>query len=48
MGLYQGKRSAGQKNRRMINADERLKTIFKKDQVSMFDLGKIVNNNVKK
>ena len=36
------------KNRRMINADERLKTIFKKDQVSMFDLAKIVNNNVKK
>jgi chromatin remodeling complex protein RSC6 len=36
------------KNRRMINADEKLKTIFKKDQVSMFDLAKIVNNNVKK
>src|SRR5215467_7394379 len=35
------------KNRRMINADAKLKPIFGKDQVSMFDLAKIVNQNVK-
>ncbi len=36
------------KNRRMINADEKLKTLFAgKKQISMFDLAKIVNNNVK-
>jgi upstream activation factor subunit UAF30 len=34
------------KNRRMINADEKLKVIFEKDQVSMFELAKIVNNHV--
>lgn len=36
------------KNRRMINADEKLKPIFGKDQVSMFDLARIVNDNIKK
>ena len=37
------------KNRRMINADEKLKVLFGgKKQISMFDLAKIVNNNVKK
>jgi len=35
------------KNRRMINADAKLRPIFGKDQVSMFDLAKIVNQNVK-
>lgn len=36
-------------NRRMINADETLKVIFDgKDQVSMFELAKVVNNHVKK
>ena len=36
------------KNRRMINADAKLKTLFGgKSQVSMFDLAKIVNVNVK-
>jgi len=35
-------------NKRMINADAKLKTIFGKDQVSMFDLAKIVNDNIKK
>ena len=35
------------KNRRMINADTKLKTLFGKDQVSMFDLAKIVSKNVK-
>ena len=35
-------------NRRMINADGKLKPIFGKDQISMFELAKIVNNHVKK
>ncbi len=34
-------------NRRMINADDTLKAVFEKDQVSMFELAKIVNNHVK-
>ena len=36
------------KNRRMINADDKLKPIFGKSQVSMFDLAKIVNDNIRK
>lgn len=36
------------KNKRMINADDKLKPIFGKAQVSMFDLAKIVNDNIKK
>jgi upstream activation factor subunit UAF30 len=36
------------KNRRMINADAKLKTLFGgKSQISMFDLAKIVSKNVK-
>jgi upstream activation factor subunit UAF30 len=36
------------KNRRMINADGKLKPVFGgKDQVSMFELAKIVNKHVK-
>ncbi len=36
------------KNRRMINADEKLKIVFAgKKQISMFELAKIVNNHVK-
>ena len=35
-------------NRRMINADEKTKSLFGKDQISMFDLAKIVNNHIKK
>lgn len=36
-------------NRRMINADKNLKVVFDgKDQVSMFELAKVVNNHVKK
>lgn len=36
------------KNRRMINADDKLKALFGgKAQVSMFDLAKIVSANVK-
>src|SRR6478752_6178876 len=36
------------KNKRMINADAKLKPLFGKDQVSMFDLAKIVNDNINK
>jgi upstream activation factor subunit UAF30 len=36
------------KNRRMINADGKLKEVFGgKTQISMFELAKIVNNHVK-
>jgi upstream activation factor subunit UAF30 len=36
------------KNRRMINADEKLKVLFGgKKQISMFELAKVVNNHVK-
>jgi chromatin remodeling complex protein RSC6 len=35
------------KNRRNINADSKLKPIFGKDQISMFELAKIVNKHVK-
>jgi upstream activation factor subunit UAF30 len=36
------------KNRRMINADEKLLVLFnKKKQVSMFDLTKLVNDHLK-
>ncbi|WP_276135288.1 SWIB/MDM2 domain-containing protein [Polluticoccus soli] len=35
------------KNRRMINADARLRPIFGKDQISMFELAKVVNKQVK-
>ena len=36
------------KNRRMINADAKLKPLFGgKSQISMFELAKVVNNNVK-
>jgi len=34
------------RERRMINADERLRPIFKKDQVSMFDMTKLVNKHL--
>ena len=35
-------------NKRMINADAKLKTVFGgKNQVSMFELAKVVNNHVK-
>ncbi|MFH1045274.1 MAG: SWIB/MDM2 domain-containing protein [Pseudomonadota bacterium] len=36
------------KNRRMINADEKLKDVFGgKKQVSMFEMTKLVSNNLK-
>jgi len=35
------------KNRRMINADAKLKPVFTKDQISMFELAKVVNKHVK-
>ena len=34
-------------NRRMINADARLKEIFKKAQVSMFEMTKLISNHLK-
>jgi len=34
-------------NRRMINADDKLKPLFGKNQISMFDLAKIVNSHIK-
>jgi upstream activation factor subunit UAF30 len=34
-------------NRRMINADAKLKDIFKKAQVSMFEMTKLVNAHLK-
>ena len=34
------------KSRRMINADENLRPIFKKDQVSMFDMTKLVSKHL--
>jgi upstream activation factor subunit UAF30 len=36
------------KNKRMINGDAKLKALFGKPQVSMFELAGIVNSNVKK
>ena len=37
-----------QENKRMINGDEQLKVVFAgKDQISMFELAKVVNNHVK-
>ena len=37
------------KNRRMINADEKLKVVFGgKNQVSMFDLAKLIGKNASK
>jgi chromatin remodeling complex protein RSC6 len=35
------------KNRRNINADEKLKPLFGKNQVSMFELTKIVSGHLK-
>jgi upstream activation factor subunit UAF30 len=35
------------KNRRMINADSKLRPLFGKDQISMFELAKVVNSHVK-
>jgi chromatin remodeling complex protein RSC6 len=34
------------KNKRMINADDKLKPIFKKEQVSMFDMTKLVSKQI--
>src|SRR6187455_3852974 len=36
-----------QKNRRMINADDRLRPIFGKPQVNMFEMTALVNKHVK-
>ncbi|MGN6164128.1 MAG: SWIB/MDM2 domain-containing protein [Flavisolibacter sp.] len=34
-------------NKRMINADAKLKPVFGKDQISMFELAKVVNSHIK-
>ncbi|MBS1585607.1 MAG: hypothetical protein JSS82_08655 [Bacteroidetes bacterium] len=34
-------------NKRMLNADEKLRPLFGKNQISMFELAKIVNNHLK-
>jgi chromatin remodeling complex protein RSC6 len=34
-------------NKRMINADEKLKAVFGKKQVSMFEMTKILNQHLK-
>ena len=34
-------------NRRMINADDKLRPIFGRDQVSMFEMTRLVNQHVK-
>jgi chromatin remodeling complex protein RSC6 len=34
------------KNRRAINADEKLRPLFGRSQVTMFDLAKIANQNL--
>jgi upstream activation factor subunit UAF30 len=34
------------KNKRMINADAKLRPLFGKDQISMFELAKVVNSQV--
>lgn len=34
------------KNRRMIHADDKLKPIFKKDSVNMFEMTKLVNKHL--
>jgi chromatin remodeling complex protein RSC6 len=34
-------------NKRMINADAKLKEVFKKAQVSMFDMTKLISNQLK-
>jgi chromatin remodeling complex protein RSC6 len=35
------------KNRRMINADAKLRPLFGQDQISMFELAKVVSKHVK-
>lgn len=37
-----------QKNKRMINADDKLRPLFGKDQISMFELASIVNQHIQK
>ena len=34
-------------NKRMINADDKLKVIFKKAQVSMFEMTKLISGHLK-
>ena len=36
------------KNKRLINADAKLKPLFGKDQITMFEVGKIIASNIVK
>ena len=45
-GYIKRKGLQDKKNRRMINADENLRPIFKRDQVSMFEMTRLVNKHL--
>jgi len=48
VAVHQEERSAGQKNRRMINADAKLKVVFGgKASVNMFAMTKLVSKHLK-
>jgi DNA topoisomerase-3 len=46
LGLHQGQRPAGCQDKRAINADAKLKPVFGKEQISMFELAGIVGKHV--
>jgi upstream activation factor subunit UAF30 len=45
-GYIKRKGLQDKKNRRMIHADDKLKPIFKKDQVNMFEMTKLVSKHL--
>ena len=48
LGLHQEEQAAGRHQRRLINADEKLRAVFGgKKQVSMFEMTKLVSNHLK-
>ncbi len=47
MGLHQEEQAAGPANKRNINADAKLRPIFGKDQVTMFEMTKLVGKHLK-
>ncbi len=46
-GYIKRKGLQDQKNRRMINADENLRPIFGRNQVSMFEMTRLVNKHLR-
>ena len=47
LGVHQAERPAGSKNRRAINADDKLRPVFGgRSQVTMFDMTKLVNKHL--